>query len=88
MSQSNPHPFRWSNELNLGHVIQSVILAGAIAAWYFGLDTRIQVVEQKTDAMIERMDRDDATIQRQLDLLLVEIRTLRQELREIERQRP
>lgn len=87
MSVQNPHPLRWSNEINLGHVLQAVVLLGGLVAGYVTLYSSIQVTQERVDLIERRLDRDDENIQRQLDLLLVEIRTLRSELREIERQR-
>jgi len=78
---------KWSPEIHAGHLMQASIICVAVALWFFNLDARIKIVEQRTDTILDRMDRDDMTVQRQLDLLLSEIRTLRQEMREIERQR-
>ena len=82
MSDQQKHPLKWSNEINLGHVLQLLGIFGMATVWFFSLDARIEQNSTRMEAVIDRMDRTDSTVQRQYDILLDEIRMIRQELRE------
>ncbi len=79
---SEKHPLRWSNEINLGHVLQLCAMIGVASVWFLSLDKRITANETRIESFMQRMDSQEATSQRQYDILLDEIRMLRVEIRE------
>lgn len=69
-------------KLNVGHLLTTLTLAGALVSWGGAMDRRIAVLEEKAATYQVEQRRQDEQLKVSIDSIRDEFRSLREDLRE------
>lgn len=51
---------RFSREVSLGHILQAITIAAAVAAFFMRVEARVEVLEVRHTALADRVERNEA----------------------------
>lgn len=82
--EDDPGASRWhlDRRVNIGHLLTTLTLAAGLFMWGSKMDTRVTVLEVQGTTQERSVERQDAIIERNVQLMREEFRALRDEMRE------
>lgn len=75
------HRIQFDPRINLGHILTTISLLGALVVGWSSMDKRISKVESSSSFQAQRLDAVDAAMLRQRQEVTTQIQNLRTELR-------